>query len=302
MTIEDLRLRHSVRTYTDRPIPAETIRKLNAAITDVNTHEAGMHFQLQTDDPAPFQGFGRSYGMFSNVRNYIACVADTSYSDYMERAGYFGMQILMKACVLGLDTCFVSGTFSASHVGARIRVGEKLLFLITLGYGSERKQTGLSGILSKLTHRNSLTPMDFLDTELSWEDICLHFPMLLQGLEAVSYAPSAMNRQPVGILIKERASTYNPVKPSEKKSKKKAEQQQDLAAMYDLLMAGAATDTTHQGNSNRSEPPLVLQAYVPAKKPDQLIDLGIAMYSFQVAYPGSWTWGNPATFHPLPDE
>ena len=299
MTIDDLRLRHSVRIYTDREIPGNIESSLRAAITDINTHEAGMHFQLFTNDSAPFAGFKRSYGMFKNVRNYIACVADTSYADYMERAGYFGMQLVMKAFCAGLDTCFVGGTFSVENVAARVRVGQKLLFLITLGYGAEKKQTNIAGFLTKIMHHNDLSPMDFLDTEQPWEDICLKYPGLLKGLEAVSYAPSSLNKQPVGILIKKAESTYNPVVSASKKAIKEAERKNELNDRYNGLIQSTPESATETPDFNKETAgSLVLQAYVPAKNPKQLIDLGIAMFCFQAAYPGYWTWGNPATFHP----
>lgn len=294
MNIDDLKLRHSVRSYSDKPLPENIVNSLKAAITDVNIHEAGMNFQLVTDDPSPFKGFSRSYGMFHNVRNYIACVVDTSYANYEERAGYFGMQLLMKAFSMGLDTCFVGGTYSEKQVDVRVRVGEKLLFLIVIGYGEEKQQTALSSFLGKMIHRNSLTPLDFLDSEMPWEEICLKFPLIDKGLTAVSYAPSAMNKQPVGILVQESDSTYNPALPKKKK-KDKAAHEADLKSRYDELLNQSSQDAA---TANADEPHTVIRAYVPAGKPMQLIDLGIAMFCFQVAYPGCWDWGNPATFHP----
>lgn len=297
MTLDDLRLRHSVRTYSPAPLDPSQIRTLNAVITDINTHQSGMHFQLVTDSPDPFKGFSKSYGMFRNARNYVACVVDKSYSNYLERGGYFGMQILMRAFTLGLGTCFVSGTFSAKDVEARVRPGEELLFLIVLGKEAEDgHDTFMASLMHKMSHRHSgLTPMDFLDTKLPWEKICDAFPLLLKGLEAVSYAPSAMNRQPVGILIKKAADPHNPLDTG-KKSNKKLQHRQDLSSRYDSLLHKAAGPSIQTETSPAHG--LVLQAYVPQKKDVQLIDLGIAMYSFQAAFPGSWTWGNPATFHP----
>lgn len=298
MTLDDLRLRHSVRTFSPEPLDPSQIRTLNAVITDINTHQSGMHFQLVTDSPDPFKGFSKSYGMFRNARNYVACVVDTSYSNYLERGGYFGMQILMRAFTLGLGTCFVSGAFSAKAVEARVRPGEELLFLIVLGKEAEDGQaTFMASLMHKVSHRHSgLTPMDFLDTKLPWEKICDAFPQLLKGLEAVSYAPSAMNRQPVGILIKKADDPYDPLDTG-KKSDKKLQHRQDLSSRYDALLHGER-DTPAQVMEASSRHGLVLQAYVPQKKAVQLIDLGIAMYSFQAACPGSWSWGNPATFLP----
>lgn len=296
MTLDDLRLRHSVRSFSPEPLDDSQLRTLNAVITDINTHQNGMRFQLITDSPAPFKGLTRSYGMFKNARNYVACVVDTSYADYMVRGGYFGMQILMRAFTLGLGTCFVTGSFSAKDVEARVRPGEKLLCLIVLGKETDESPTLMASLMHKISHRrDGLTPMDFLDTKLPWEKICDAYPMLLKGLEAVSYAPSAMNRQPVGILIKQESDPYDPLDTG-KKSDKKLKHMQDMSSRYDNLLHQAGKEADKDENTHAHG--LVLQAYVPARKPEQLIDLGIAMYSFQAAYPGTWSWDNPATFTP----
>lgn len=246
MTIDDLRLRHSVRSYRPTPLTEAQARSLRAAVTDVNTHEPGMHFQLVEDDPEPFRGFSRSYGMIRGARHYIACVADTSYAHFLERAGYFGMELLMKACCLGLDTCFVGGTYSEKHISARVRVGEELLFLILVGEGTEKGTTIIGKLGKSFVNGHKRAPMDFLDTTLPWDEVQNLCPDIKHGLEAVSYAPSALGKQPV-----------------------------------ELRLAGGAITMS-----------------VPDKNPRQLIDLGIAMYSFQAVVPGVWEWGNPARFLP----
>lgn len=298
MIIDSLRLRHSIRTFSPEPLDKQHINSLKAAITDVNTHEYGMRFQLVTDSPGALGSFKASYGMFKNANNYIAGVVDTSYANYVVRGGYFGMKLMMYAFNIGLGTCFVSATFSRSATEILVRPGEKLLFVIAIGKERENaRQSLIATIVTKFAHRKQgLTPMDFLDTTLPWEKICAAFPHLLTGLEAVSYAPSAYNKQPVGILIKEANDDYNPLE-DVKKVNKKLKHNEDIRKKYDLLLHGddENKDATQQDNTDG----LILQAYVPGKNTNQLLDLGIAMFSFQAVYPGTWQWGNPATF--LPD-
>lgn len=247
MTLDDLRLRHSVRAYQSVPLSEAQTRSLRAAITDVNTHEAGMHFQLVEDDPEPFRGFSRSYGMIKGARHYIAAVVDRSYPDYMERAGYFGMELVMRAVCMGLDTCFVGGTYSRQHISARVRAGEDLLFLILVGNGSEKGSTVMGSLGKKIARGHKRPVEDFLDTPLPAENVRELFPKIADALDAVSWAPSSLGKQPVTVHI---------------------------------------------------NPDGVLSMSVPDKKPAQLIDLGIAMFSLQIAIPGVWQWGNPATFIP----
>jgi len=202
ITLAELRRRRSVRRYDSRTPEPAVLTALRAAVTDVNTHEAGMHFQLFTDDPEPFRGLSRNYGVFSGVHHYIAAVADTSYACYRERAGYCGMQIVMKAVELGLGTCFVSGTYSPAYVAARVRVGEALLYIITFGYEAEEQRPRLmAGLLVGLMHRHEPEPSDFLVTSLPHAEIEHELPRLPELLAALACAPSARNKRPARLRV-----------------------------------------------------------------------------------------------------
>ena len=54
MTIQEaIRERHSVRQFTDRPVPAEAAEELNALIKKAN-EESGLNMQLVLNDPDCF--------------------------------------------------------------------------------------------------------------------------------------------------------------------------------------------------------------------------------------------------------
>lgn len=205
MTPEFLRSRHSVRSFTDEPLSDETVKKLKAEITMINTHEAGMHFELFCNDPAPFQGFTASYGMFKNVRNYIAAVVDVSFRHCFERTGYFAQQLVMKAVELGLGTCYVGGTFDKSKTKVILRADRHLIFIIALGYAAPSAQTTLSSIAMKMLHRHDKSASDlFIPTkEISYSMALEKMPWLENGLRALAAAPSYLNHQPVRIIPKE---------------------------------------------------------------------------------------------------
>ncbi len=205
MTVDFLRSRHSVRSFTPEPLSQEAVRGLKAEITMVNTHEAGMHFELVCDDPAPFKGFKASYGMFKGVRNYVAAVVDTSFPDSYERAGYFGQQIVMKAVGLGLGTCFVGGTYDSSLVKVVLRVDRKVLFMIALGYPAQNRQTVLSSLAMKMAHRNDKAPDGFYLPQpgYSLSEALAIMPWLGKGLQGLACAPSSLNKQPVMIKVVE---------------------------------------------------------------------------------------------------
>ena len=53
--LELLKKRKSVRSYSLEELPQETINKLKAETTDINTHVAGLKFQLFFNDDDPFK-------------------------------------------------------------------------------------------------------------------------------------------------------------------------------------------------------------------------------------------------------
>ena len=53
--LEAIPLRHSVRKYLDKTLPAEIVKRLRDEIDKVNK-EGGLHIQLVTDEPKSFAG------------------------------------------------------------------------------------------------------------------------------------------------------------------------------------------------------------------------------------------------------
>lgn len=200
--LELLKKRHSVRSYTTGPVDGEILKKIQAEITMINTHEAGLFFQMRTDDLAPFDGFRKSYGFFRNARNYIACVVDLNFSSTRERAGYFAESLVVRMTELGLGTCFVGGTFDSASTGARIRPGETLLFLILFGYEDASAKRPVMNMMTKLMHRKDPSWRDFFSgNPQSFGEALTEFPKLEEGLHAVALAPSSLNKRPVRIIF-----------------------------------------------------------------------------------------------------
>ncbi len=53
-TLKELRERKSVRGYTDESLSESIRNTLNAEATFINSHEAGLNFQVRYDDADPF--------------------------------------------------------------------------------------------------------------------------------------------------------------------------------------------------------------------------------------------------------
>ena len=183
---EAIRSRHSVRQFKDTPIEDAAKTRLNEVIDECNK-ESGHHFQLICDDPGCFSNFLAHYGKFKNVRNYVAIVASTLPNDYEESCGYFGEKVVLEAQMLGLNTCWVGGTFSKGKCKAKIAEGEKLVAVIAIGYGENQGAVHTSKPMEKLcTVPESEMP--------DW---------FKEGVEAALMAPTAINQQKFVIELRD---------------------------------------------------------------------------------------------------
>lgn len=201
--IELIESRHSVRSFKDIPLTTELKDKLRSETTYINTHEAGLNFQPVFDDSGPFEGFRRSYGMFKNVSNYLACIIDPTFPHAFERAGFYAEQFVMVLQNLGLGSCFVGGTFARADVNARMEVYEKLPFVVVFGHPDERHTSLIGRVAARIVHSKRRAPSDFIFQPMADKSKNMENPQFELVLRAVACAPSALNKQPVRIYEKE---------------------------------------------------------------------------------------------------
>lgn len=128
-----IRERHSVRRYTDKEIEGKVLKKLEDLIEECNK-ESGLNCQLVLNDSDTFERFILHYGKLKNAKNYIALVGKRS-RDLDEKVGYYGEKLVLEAQELGLNTCWVAGTYRKGLVNAEVGRGEKLVCIIAIGYG-----------------------------------------------------------------------------------------------------------------------------------------------------------------------
>ena len=185
MTIKEaVNERHSVRQYKNIPIENEKEKELRDFIEAIND-ENGLDIQFIVNDPECFDSFLAHYGKFTNVQNYIAMVGNKQYPNLDEAIGYFGEEIVLKAQTMGLNTCWVAGTFSKKKCKAQVGKDEKLLCVISIGYGENQGQNHKSKPLEKLCKAD-------LNTAPEW---------FKEGVEGALKAPTALNQQKFVITL-----------------------------------------------------------------------------------------------------
>ena len=147
--LEAIENRHSVRKYLDKAIEQEKIDELNKEVEIVNK-QSGLNIQLVTNEKACFGGI-MSYGKFENVSNYFVMVGKKA-KDLDEKIGYYGEWLVIKSQQLGLNTCWVGLSYSKSNAKATVNAGEKLVCVISLGYGANEGKEHKSKTINQVSN------------------------------------------------------------------------------------------------------------------------------------------------------
>ena len=175
-----MRSRHSVRQYTEQPIPAAVREELDSCAAELNA-AGGLHMQILYDEPECFRSRLAHYGRFENCRNYIALMGRKA-PDLEERCGYCGERLVLKAQELGLNTCWVALTHGKSRAVAA--EGEAEVILIALGYGKTQGTPRKSRSAEAVSNLSADSPAWFR-----------------RGVEAALLAPTAVNQQKFRITL-----------------------------------------------------------------------------------------------------
>lgn len=181
--LEAIKERHSVRSYTDRPLSEEDIDALIEDIAWAN-YKGNLDIQLIVDAPDTFIGGMAKYGSIKGASNYLAMVAPKGKTCDM-RLGYYGEQIVLKAKARGLDTCWLGLSYNHSKMHARMNKGTVCPLIVVIGYGA------VEGKPHKVKPLEELCLVDGAQVK-HLSDLPRWFTA---GLEAAQLAPSALNQQ-----------------------------------------------------------------------------------------------------------
>ncbi len=168
--------RHSVRRYLDKQIEDEKLNLIRDYINELNK-ESNLHLQLVTNEPNAFESKMAHYGDFRNVKNYIAVIGKKD-KDLEEKCGYYGQKLVLYIQTLGLNTCWVALSYQKVKTAYTVDNDEKLLMVISLGYGENQGKEHKNKELKYLCK--------YSDDDPSW---------YRQGVKCALLAPTALNQQ-----------------------------------------------------------------------------------------------------------
>ncbi len=172
-TKEALEQRHMVRKYTDEPIPADLVEKLNQRISQHNK-KYGIELKLMTDNDKAISGIIKLI-MAKGVKNYII-LAGNDTPDLREKLGYCGADMMALAQMLGLNSWWIGGTFKRSV--SRFVEGKKVIGIIPIGYGQTQGVPHKSKTAEDVSKYEGTAPEWFVS-----------------GIKTSLLAPTAINKQ-----------------------------------------------------------------------------------------------------------
>ena len=146
--------------------------------------ESGLHIQLVTDEPKAFDSTMARYGKFSGVRNYLAVIGKKE-KELAERCGYYGEKLILKAQMLGLNSCWVGLTYKKIPSAFSLAKGEKLVAVISLGYGLNEGKPHKGKSFDEVVDVGEVFP--------DW---------FRRGVESALLAPTAVNQQKFCFILK----------------------------------------------------------------------------------------------------
>ncbi len=174
--LEAIKARHSVRSYKEQMPDSKCVDKLCAMIDELN-HSSGLHMQLLLDEPRAFSSIKAHYGKFAGVKNYIALIGPKT-DNLEEICGYNGEKLVLAAQQMGLNTCWVAGTYKKIPDAYHMEKGERIVAVIVIGYGTTDGKAHKSKSPEQVTEVEGTAPEWFY-----------------RGVDAALLAPTAINQQ-----------------------------------------------------------------------------------------------------------
>lgn len=181
---EAIEKRISHRSFSKEPVSASNVQQIQKWVAETNK-ESGLDIEYLADGSEAFNGIKKSYGMFSNVRSMLLMKGCSDDKDLDVKIGYYGEDLVLRLTQLNLGTCWVGGTYDNSQFS--VPDGECLVCVIVFGNIQKSFKDTLIRAAIRSKNRKSIEERTVTDAKLPEE--------VINGMEAVRLAPSAVNRQ-----------------------------------------------------------------------------------------------------------
>lgn len=203
---EAVRKRHSVRNYTEQVVEPDTRKAIESFVDSLsNPFEKKVNFHFLDNTEIESQEDLGTYGVIKGARQYIGTTIKLEPMA-LEALGYELETCILYLTYLGLGTCWLGGTFNRKGFAKSMNIGESEVFPIVTPYGYAAEKKHLKEIaMRKIVQAdqrkewNQLFYKNNFQSPLTKEEA----EELLFPFEMVRLGPSASNKQPWRILLKD---------------------------------------------------------------------------------------------------
>lgn len=201
--------RISVRTYEKKPLTkkerevVEEVIKMTKLIKGPFGHEISFftdHQETNLDDEAKRIG---TYGFIKNAPSFVGGTVKNEFTGIID-FGYVFEYLILQLTKQGFGTCWLGGTFDREAFKKHVSEGEIIPAITPVGYPEDKMSLRERAIrfAIKANRRKPFDEMFYLNDINHPIKDDTHHP-LKEALEYVKLGPSASNKQPWRIIIKD---------------------------------------------------------------------------------------------------
>jgi len=202
---EVIKMRKSCRTYDSKGIEGEIIQKLNKYIEEINLDAKGKARFIIINQNNKFNNSAQkigTYGVISGANSYIVGIINNNNQDAVT-FGYLFEKVILFATDLGLQSCWLGGTFKRDDFVslANLKENEYIPIVSPIGYKKGKPRIFESAMRTVVGANNrKLWNELFFDGDISKflnENTAGPYAV---PLEMLRLGPSASNKQPWRII------------------------------------------------------------------------------------------------------
>lgn len=203
--IELIKTRTSTRTFDPKDIDINQLQKLESYLTEINEDATALSdikakfflSNFKSTDHKDDKKIG-TYGVISGASTYIVGIVDKEEKNAME-FGYLFEKIILAATDLGIQTCWLGGTFKKNDFKHNIELAENdsIAIVSPLGYKKDKSRM-MEKAMRKVIRADKRKPWNELFFDKNQETPLTEKSAAEYAvpLEMVRLGPSASNKQP----------------------------------------------------------------------------------------------------------
>jgi nitroreductase len=203
--VELIQKRTSIRTYDKKRVESEKLERFEGFLADIkNPFGAQVRFGLAESTE---QRIG-TYGFIKGANTFFAGCVKKGGMD-MEGFGYAFEHAILYAAALGLGTCWLGGTFKRSTFIDKMKPTDEFLPAVSpLGYVAEKKSLTEKAVAAGAGARKRKRFGEVFFDGVAGQPLMLDDSPLKTCLEMVRIGPSASNKQPWRVIVRDGACHF----------------------------------------------------------------------------------------------